>query len=66
MFNVPVRCMIFHRWRNWTVLRIRTISYSDWMAGGGVDIDYYCCKCEREWTIKRGDNYRKMSEFYRL
>lgn len=55
MSNVSIRCMIFHRWRNWTVLRMRTISYFDWIAGIREETDYYCRKCEREWTVKRYD-----------
>lgn len=48
-------CMIWHRWWYWYVLRIRTISYMDWINGEKQRTDYYCCKCEREWTVTNND-----------
>jgi len=46
-------CVIYHRWRCWTVLRMRSISYIDWLNGYPEEADYYCCRCEREWTVYR-------------
>lgn len=45
-------CTIYHRWRHWIVLRMRTISYLDWLHGDREETDYYCRKCEREWTVQ--------------
>lgn len=42
-------CKIWHR-KHWTVLRIRTISYRDWIEGRRQETDRYCRRCEREWT----------------
>jgi len=48
------KCVTCHSWRHWTVLRVRPISYMDWVCGGKLEqADYYCCRCEREWTVER-------------
>lgn len=43
-------CKIGHRWRHWIVLRIRTISYRDWIEGRRQETDCECLKCGRLWT----------------
>lgn len=53
MFNTHIRCTFIHSWKFWTVLRIRTVSYIDAMRGHKQETDYYCTKCEREWTVAR-------------
>lgn len=35
------------------MLRVRTVSYIDSIRGHKEEADYYCCKCNREWTVKR-------------
>jgi len=48
-------CNIWHRWWHWTVLRIRTISYMDWINVRKQETDYLCCQCEREWTVTHNE-----------
>lgn len=46
-------CYFVHRWCYWKLLKIRTVSYLEDIEGKKEEVDYYCNKCNREWTVKR-------------